>query len=528
MNGRYLSVMNETVRFDDQAATVALLGDPATHGGQAVRRIDTHGAIVFLAGDRAYKLKRAVRLPFFDFSTADRRLRACREELRLNRRTAPDIYLGLAAVAALPDGRLVLTCEPTAEGGAPVDWVVVMARFPDDALLDGMAAAGALRPRHMLDLAEAIAAFHEEAEPRPEAGGAADMADIADVILQRLRAYPAIFPADRVARFDRAVADAFQRLSPTMDRRRDAGYVRHCHGDLHLRNIVLLDGGPVPFDCVEFDERYAVTDVLYDLAFLLMDLEHRRLRGLGNVLFNRYLELTGDLAGLALLPLFLALRAGIRAHLSATAAGEQAPEAAAAMRAEAAGYFDLALTCIQPGPAGLIAIGGLSGTGKTTLARSLAPDIGPVPGAVILRSDVLRKRLLGVEEETRLPAEGYSEAVTARVYGEMEGRAGLALDSRHAVICDAVYARPDQRRAIEGIARAAQLPFTGLWLVADQETQLSRVGVRDGDASDATADVVRRQAGFQLGPMTWEIIPAHGGPAEVAAIARRFIHASAG
>lgn len=535
MVGHYLSRMSDAVRFDDQSATLALLGDPATHGGCPVRRIDTHGAVVFLAGDRAYKVKRAVRLPFLDYSTLDRRRRACVDELRLNRRTAPDLYLGLAAIVAAPDGRLALVRDPAAMaegvpaggdpvGGVTIDWAVVMARFPDEALLDSLAARNALTPGIMVDLAEAIATFHEEAEPRPELGGAADMRDIAAGIVARLRAFPSVFPADGVARLDRAMQGSFDRFAALMDRRRDAGYVRHCHGDLHLRNIVLLDGRPVPFDCIEFDERYAVTDVLYDLAFLLMDMEHRRLRGLANVLFNRYLELTGDLAGLALLPLFLAMRAGIRAHVGATAAEGRPPEVAAAMRAESVGYLNLALACIRPPPACLVAVGGLSGTGKTTLARNLAPGIGPVPGAVILRSDVLRKRLLGVDETVRLGSDGYGEAVTARVYAEMQGRAGLALESRHAVICDAVYARPEQRRSIEAIARAAQLPFAGLWLVADQETQLARVGGRTGDASDATADVVRRQGCFDLGEMTWDIVPAHGGPGDVLGIARRLVH----
>jgi len=518
--------MNEMSRLDDQTRVIAALGDPALHGGRTVQRVDTHAACVFLAGDRAWKLKRAVRLPYLDFSTLDRREDACRAEMALNRRTAPEIYLGVGALVALPDGRLALVeqADRCPAGSVVLDWLVAMRRFDQDRLLESVAAAGGLDVDMMRDLGSAIATFHEEAEPDTETGGADAMARIAAGNTDRLRSFPELFAADRVAWLDRQTRARLEGLAPLMDRRRDAGYVRHCHGDLHLRNIVLLDGRPVLFDCLEFDPAMATIDVLYDLAFLLMDLEHRGLRRMANVVFNRYLGMTGDLAGLALLPLFLSIRAVIRAHVDAEAARRH-PDAAGATALQGAAitYFDLAISLLQPPPPRLVAIGGLSGTGKTTLARWLAPEIGPCPGAVILRSDVLRKRLLGVDPLTRLAPEGYSEAVTRRVYGEMAGRAGLALESRHGVICDAVYARPEQRQDAESIAAAAGAAFTGLWLVADQETQAARVGERHGDASDATLDILRRQAAFDLGEMRWDIIPANGPPAEVAAIARRYL-----
>jgi len=521
--------MNDMSRPDEQAPVLGFLADARVHGGAAVQRIDTHGAVVFLAGDRAFKLKRAVRYPFFDFSTLEKRRIACTAEVTLNRRTAPQVYEGLGAVVARPGGALALAAEGPQPGDRVVEWLVVMRRFDQEDLLDRIAARGDLSPRLMLDLADAVAAFHEEAEPVTDGGGAAEMRRLVAGVADRLRVYPDLFPGDRVRQYAALSEAALTRHGDLLDRRRDAGYVRHCHGDLHLRNIVMIDGAPVPFDCIEFDERLAVGDVLYDLAFLLMDLEHRKLRHQANILFNRYLEATGDIAGLALLPLFLSLRAGIRAHIAAAAVETQGTRTEAdAQAAEARSYMDLALTLLQPPPARLIVVGGLSGTGKTTLARELAPEVGPSPGAVILRSDALRKRMLGVDESVRLTAESYSEAVTARVYGEMAGRAGLALDCRHAVICDGVYARAEQRRAIEAIARQAHMPFTGLWLVADQQTQLARVVDRVGDASDATADIVRRQAAYDIGEMTWEIIPANGPPGEVAAIARRLIAGSRG
>lgn len=515
-----------------QQQAIALMSDAATHGlpsGTPVDRIDTHAARVFMAGDRAWKMKRAVTYPFFDYATLSLRLDACEAELALNRRTAPDLYLGVGGLVRGPDGtvRLVEQAPVAADGGpdpSVLEYLVTMRRFPQAALLDRMAGDGTLSPGIMRDLAATIAEFHETAEPRPKARGAEEMADLARTNIREMRRHGALFAADAMERLDRATEAALAAGADLIDRRRDAGYIRHCHGDLHLRNIVMLEGKPVPFDCVEFGDRIAVTDVLYDLAFLLMDLEHRRLRGLGNILFNRYLDITGDLAGLALLPLFMSVRAGIRAHLTASAAAGQADTGkTASLKTEAVSYLELANRLLSPPAPALVAIGGLSGTGKTTLARALAPGLGPAPGAVILRSDALRKRLAGAEESQHLPESFYTPDHTAHIYAELAGQAGLVLDGHHGVICDAVYARPDQRQAVEEVARTAGVPFTGLWLVADQAVALERVRRRRGDASDATAQVVRRQAAYDLGEMRWEVIPASGDADETTAIARRHI-----
>lgn len=511
-----------------QAPVLAFLADPATHGGRPVERIDTHGAAVFLAGDHAYKLKRAIALPYMDFSTPDRRRRAAEAEIRLNGLTAPGLYEGVAPVLRGADGRLALGAPSAEPGAAPagdvLDWVVVMRRFDNDTLFDHLAESGRLTPALMTGVADAIAAFHDKASPVTDGGDAAALGRVVAGDFAQVRRFPDLFGADAIDRLERAVMGALARQQALIDGRRDAGYVRHCHGDLHLGNICLWRGRPTLFDAIEFNEALAVTDVLADLAFLLMDLEHRRLRPLANLVLNRYLDHTGDFAGLALLPLFIAQRALVRAHVTATAAaGQRDQQTVTSRRREAAAYFDLALTALKPRAVQLVAVGGLSGTGKTTLARLMAPDIGPLPGAVVLRSDVLRKRLLGVDEQVRLEAGAYSETVTARVYAEMAGRAGLVLEAGHAVVCDAVFAQTTQRQGIEAVARNASLPFVGLWLVADQAVQLRRVGARRGDASDATAEVVTRQAGYDLGEMRWEVLLANGPAEETAAVARRLV-----
>ncbi|MBB3264149.1 hypothetical protein FHW79_001764 [Azospirillum sp. OGB3] len=481
----------------------AFLADPVSHGGAAVERVDTHAAIVFLAGDRAYKLKRAVRYPYLDYSTAELRRAACLEELRLNRRTAPSLYLGLESVVQRADGALAFGGEDAA-GGTALDWLVVMRRFPQDALLDRVAERGDFDDSLGCALADAVTAFHEAAEPRPDGGGAVAMREVVEGNIAELRASPSLFAPDHVERLSGRSADALARLAPLLEDRRRGGFVRHCHGDLHLRNIVLLEGKPVLFDGIEFDERLAVIDVAYDLAFLLMDLERRGLRPLGNAFLNRSLDKTEDYGALALLPLFLSARAAIRAKIAATTAALRPGDAAAqTLEREAVAYLDQAVRALEPPPPRLVAVGGLSGSGKTRLARALAPSLGKSPGAVVLRSDALRKRLNGVAETERLPAEAYTPAVTERVYAGLLERAGAVLAAGHAVVLDAVHARPEERSAVARLAAEVGVRFDGIWLDAPLDMRIARITARRGDASDATAEVAERQAVYDLGPLEW-------------------------
>jgi aminoglycoside phosphotransferase family enzyme/predicted kinase len=502
---------------EDQGEVLAFLADPATHGGAAVERVDTHGAAVFLAGDRAWKLKRAVRFPYMDFGGRDRRRDFCRREVELNRRTAPSLYLGAVPVTRRADGRLALDGQ-----GEPVDWVVAMRRFDGRMLFDRMAAEGRLDRALAEDAARAAAAFHAAAEPRPGEGGAEAVRWVADDNADEIAAMGDIFPADRARALAEATRAALGRAEGLIDRRSREGGVRLCHGDLHLRNIVLLDGRPTVFDGIEFDDRLTVIDVWYDLAFLLMDLERRGRRDLANAAMNAWIAETGDVEGLALLPLFASLRAAVRAKVGASGAAAQPdPAAREAMRGEARGYLDLALALLDPPPARLVGVGGLSGTGKTTLARALAPDLGPVPGAVVVRTDALRKRRAGVAETERLPEAAYAPAVTEAVYAEARETAARVLAAGHAAAVDAVHARPDERAALAAVARDAGVRFDGLWLEAPEDALLARVGARAGDASDADAAVVRRQLGYAVGPMDWARVPAGGGPEATAAAARQ-------
>lgn len=521
---------------DDQTAIIAFLADPETHGGQEVTVFETHGAFVFAAGEWAVKLKRSVHYPYMDFSTVEKRRQACRAEIILNRRAAPTLYLGMAPILAAPDGRLELgplhehlALEPP-EAGRAADWVVVMRRFDNEGLFDRLAQRGDLPVETMDALAEAVAALHDRAEPVADRRyGAAGLEAVLAENAAEFRDEPSLFPPDLVTRLDEAGQAWLARLAPLLDRRAEAGRVRRCHGDLHLRNVVFFEGRPTLFDCIEFNDDFALIDVLYDLAFLLMDLDHRGLVGHGNRVLNRWLEITRDDEGLAALPLFLSSRAAIRAKVSAaigrTLASEDEVDGAAEQRREARRYLDMAVGYLAPPAPRLVGIGGLSGTGKTTVARALAPEIGRAPGAVILRSDVIRKTQFGLKPSEALPKSAYSTRVSARVYREICERTSTLLAGGQAVIADAVFAKPEQRRALAGIAEQAGVPFRGLWLTAPRHVLEARVSDRTGDASDAGPAVVAMQSTLDPGPLDWVAVDADGDPDAVTERARHRLDA---
>jgi uncharacterized protein len=489
---------------EDQSAVVELLGAPSTHGGAAVERIETHSAIVFLAGTRAWKLKRAVRFDYLDFSTAARRREMCEAEVRLNRRTAPSVYRGVVPITRDDAGSLSLGGQGTA-----VDWVVEMARFDQASLLDRLAARRQLADAMMPPLATAIVSFHRQAEPRRDHGGAAGMRWVVEGNASGFAEHEDVLDPAACERLTDRTRAELDRHEARLEARRDAGLVRQCHGDLHLRNIVWLDGRPTIFDGVEFNDEIACIDVLYDLAFLLMDLWRRELPQHANAVWNGYLAQTADLDGLALMPLFLSCRAAVRAKTSATAARVQSDARQAEdLRQLARTYLVLADRFLTASPPSLVAVGGFSGSGKSTLARALASEIGPAPGAVVIRSDEIRKQLCGVDAFERLGPDGYTEDVSTRVYETVADRARRTIAAHHSAIADAVYARPAERLAIERVASDAGVPFVGIWLDAPEATLVDRATQRVADASDADAAVIRQQRTQDIGAMRWHRLDA--------------------
>jgi len=482
-------------------------------GGDA-QVIDTHISRVVIGAERAFKIKKPVAFSYVDFSTREKRAAAAATELAINRRTAPNIYLGLRRITRALDGSLAF------EGaGETVETIVEMRSFDQADLFDRMAQRGALTAGHMTHLTEKLVAFHRDATPHTEVGGAEAMAQIL-ALDEGALAGAGLATSARVAAFETALRDRLQAIGPLLDARAAAGKIRRCHGDLTLRNICLFEGEPTPFDAIEFDERLATIDVLYDLAFLLMDLWHRDLRGHANLVFNRYLDAADETDGLPALPFFMAVRASIRAHVTATQANGASGEKAAPLRAEAEAYFALAERLITPRAHILVAVGGFSGSGKSTLAASLAPDLGPAPGARILSSDRIRKKLHGAAPTQRLPAEAYTPDVSERVYAEMRTEAARTLRRGHAVVADAVFDRAELARAIAEIARDNGAIFKGFWLQAPRDDMAARIAARRGDPSDATPAVLDLQMQKGAAPEGWRRIDSSGAREDILAEAR--------
>jgi hypothetical protein len=485
------------------------MASPQAYGLQpgGVERIETHASIVFLAGDRAYKIKRAVKYPFLDFSSLAKRHWACLNELAVNRRTAPKLYLGVVPIVEVSGGGFRIGGE-----GKVVEWALMMRRFDQSKLYDRMAEEGRLAIEAMRPLARVVAAFHQTADRVLTASESVHR--LAGVLADNgsaLAGSAGVLPEAGAAAYAVTSRAALTELSPLLEERAMSGYVRHCHGDLHLRNIVEIDGAPVLFDAIEFDDALATIDILYDLAFLLMDLGARDLKAHANEVLNAYLDAdggTGNLVGLRALPLFLSTRAAIRAKVELLRAMHSSGAVQAQAQDNARKYFSLAKDYLALRRPLLVAIGGLSGSGKSSVARALAPQLGRFPGAVQVRSDVERKRLFGVDPDRRLPERAYAPEISDIVYAAAHKRAELTLACGQSVILDAVQARPEEREAVAKLAEAAGADFVGLWLDAPGEVLRGRVQAREGDVSDATPDVVEAQLAYEIGRQSFATVDA--------------------
>lgn len=467
-------------------------------GAGAERTITTACAHVFLAGETVYKIKRRLDLGYGNFSTLELRRWAVERELEFNTATAPHIYRRVRPITREADGVLAISGR-----GETVEWLLEMQRFDetrvladDPARLDGQTAEA---------LGRAIAGFHAEAPERP-GGGIRALAFTIGSNANILRELAPALGAAEVEALVAATNAELERLRPLLEARTTGGFARRCHGDLHLGNILMESDGPVLFDCIEFNDLLSDIDVYYDLAFLLMDLEFRGRSEAAVRVLSAYLDTAarhfpdGLWTGLEALPLMLSVRAAVRTHVAAHTGD---PELARAYLAAAAGH-------LAPRPPALMAIGGLSGSGKSWQARRLAPQVGPAPGAVILRTDEIRKRLAGAAPDAVLPPEAYGPETHGPVYDAMFATARALLVAGRGVILDATFMDADLRARAEQTAKAAGVGFDGVWLEAPLEVLEARVAARTGDASDASLDTLRHQAGRDLGPISWRRLDASG------------------
>lgn len=480
------------------AALVSALQDPACypHPAAGIELIETHISWVLLAGDYAYKLKKPVRLPFLDFSTLESRLHYCEEELRLNRRTAPGIYLEVVPIVA---GALGPRIGGT---GTAIEFAVKMRRFPAGALFSDLARAGRLGGTHVDALAEAVARLHEQAgpaPPRPRGNPAARPVEAAMANFGEMDGMP--LPAEvrgRLAPLRLWTRREARALAGRFASRAANGFERECHGDLHLANVALVDGAPVPFDAIEFSQGLRFTDVACDVAFAAMDLARHALPRLAARFVDRYLAITGDYEALTVLRFYEVYRALVRAKVAAIALGQATPGSTRARAASADLEDFVALArrlSRRPSPL-LVVMHGLSASGKTTVAGLLAEALG----GVRVRSDVERKRLHGLGAQERAgaaPGAGiYGAAGHRGTYDRLEEVARLAISGGYPVVVDAAFLERADRDRFRKLALASGAAFRIVSCIAPEAVLRERISARargGRDASDADLAVLEEQ-----------------------------------
>ncbi len=462
------------------------------HPVEAFTLLQTHISWVLLTGPYAYKFKKPVDLGFLDFSTLALRKHFCEEELRLNQRLAPQLYLEVITITGSPE-------HPVLNGQGPVlEYAVRMRQFPQAAQLDEVLARGELNADHIDKLAEVVADFHQttaQADPKSSYGDPQQVYQPVQENFEHIRRSPGLEQyASRLDALEEWCQARFKQLQATLNERRHSGYIREGHGDMHLRNLALLDGKVVPFDCLEFNPELRWIDVINDIAFLLMDLDDRRQAPLAWRLLNRYLELTGDYRGVTLLNFYKVYRALVRAKVDAIRLGQPhlAPQEQENTCRDFLSYIELAETYTRKPSPVLVITRGLSGSGKSRHSQSLLEMLG----AIRIRSDVERKRLF--KDEARL----YDKQITQQVYQTLAELSGELLSAGQHVIVDATFLDIDQITPFRQLAVSHGVPFRILEFTARPDTLRERVNRRKADYSDATVKVLEQQL------QHWQALPA--------------------
>lgn len=476
--------------YTNQQRLIAALRDPRhyPHPAHNIRLIETHISWVLLAGRYAYKIKKALDLGFLDYSKLEARRFCCDEEIRLNRRTAPNIYLDTVPIGGSPD-------NPQFGAQSAIEYAVRMHRFESGDLMDNLLLHGKVTPQHIDSLAAAIAHFHASlpvADASSEFGIAASINAAALQNFQQLRLYlTSAADGELIAVLEAATEAEYIECKETFETRHAQGFVRECHGDLHLGNIVLMADKPVPFDCIEFNPALRWIDVMDEIAFAVMDLLHRDHPEFAWRLLNAYLEAGGDYGGLSVLRFYLAYRATVRAKVCAIRAGQAdiSRHGKSGELAASRSYLVLAQRILGMYRPALIITHGLPGSGKTTFSQLALQQMG----AIRIRSDVERKRLYGLDtlENSRTRAgDIYSPEATERTYARLRGLAREILLAGFPVIVDAAFLKQDERETFRQLAQNMSVPFAIASLHAEDTTLRERIRQRRNDASEADVAVL--------------------------------------
>lgn len=456
---------------------------------EPVQLVQTHISYVLLAGDYAYKVKKSKDLGFLNFSTLEKRQHFCREELRLNQPIAPDIYLDVLPITQT-DNQFVLGGE-----SQPVEYALKMRQFPQKSLFSEMFERGELTEAHTEELGRVVAHFHKNAKTNDYIRSFGNVSQVRQAFEQNYQQTGKYIGGSQTQQQYEETKQFsnrfFTQQQELLAQRQENNWIRECHGDLHLRNICLWQDKIQLFDRIEFNEGFRFVDVMYDVAFAVMDMEARERKSLANAFLNAYIEQTGDWEGLQVLPLYLSRQAYVRAKVisfmldDTGIADEQKQEAAA----NAADYYRLAWEYTKMNEGRLILMSGLSGSGKTTVARQLARRLR----AIHLRSDAVRKHLAGIALEAQGGDELYTAAMSEKTYNRLLELGVMLANQGFTVILDAKYDRQAWRQPAIAQAQAYQLPLEILHCTAPTEVLRDRLLARSGDVSDATPDLLRSQ-----------------------------------
>jgi hypothetical protein len=456
---------------------------------EPIQLIQTHVSYVLLTGEYAYKVKKPVNFGFLDFSTLEKRHHFCQEELRLNQRGAAELYLDVLPITQTGD-------KYTLKGtGEPVEYLVKMRQFPEGSLFSDLFDQGNLTEKLLERLAQVLAKFHAKGEINDYIRSFGQVSQIRIAIDENYEQTESYIGGPQTQQqFDetrQATDHLFAEQEALFNSRLDNNWIRECHGDVHLRNIALWNDEILLFDCIEFNEPFRFVDVMFDVAYIVMDLDARDRRDLSNLFLNAYAEQMGDWEGLQVLPLYLSRQSYVRAKVTSFLLSDPSiPEAVKQSSSEtAARYYRLAWEYTKPRQGSLTLMSGLSGSGKSTVARHLAHQTG----AIHIRSDAVRKHLAGIPLDERGENNLYTPEMSQKTYDRLLDLGITLANQGYSVILDAKYDRQPLRQAVISEAQTHQLPLKILYCTAPLSVLQERLRDRTGDVSDATADLLPSQ-----------------------------------